>query len=75
MWSSGPGLGPMKGEYTVKVVSARAWYSLWLPGLFCPSMVCSFLLWLSLVEREPMATWQSEGLLADSEATGNEDSE
>lgn len=63
--------GPMKGECTVEVVSARAWHSLaaWTLALvWC----VAFLLWLSLVERKPMATWQREGLLAGSEAMGNE---
>lgn len=71
MEQCGLGLGPVKGEYTAEAVSARAWHSLWLLGS-CPSVVCGFLLWLSLVERKPMATWQKEGLLAGSEAMGNE---
>lgn len=38
----------------------------------CPGSVCGFLLCLPLLESEPMATWQSEGLQAGSEIMSNQ---
>lgn len=56
---------PVQGECTGEAVSVRAFsVAAW-----------TLALWLSLVEREPMATWQKEGLLAGTEATGNKKSE
>lgn len=70
-WRSGPGPVSVTTEYTRlrQSQSELAFYAAaWILAL---EHVCGFLLWLSLQEREPTGSWQSEGLLAGSEAMDN----